>query len=333
MKFSIILPVYNCQKYLHEAIESVTKQTYTNWELVIIDDGSTDNTPQILDNISKKNKNIIVKHQDNKGQFVSRNIGVNIASGDYIMFLDADDLLHHNALMYVHNALKVDDFDIVTFNSTRDHNFINDKEVKFSIKPGEYKGCDYKIIKENICFGKSNALWNNAFKKTLFIDIAYKECFKYINFEEDVLQKLYLIDKAHSLVSIDKCLYFYRKNDNSTTASYSKTQLYSLVLVMKELKLFAKKWGGECITNSIIAEYMQYLYLLKISELSNASNKNKKNAFFEIRNTMIKENIFCNIKHIKIRLDNKLLLLCIERNLYYLAKLIFKFVEILKGLK
>ncbi len=93
MKFSIIVPVYNAEKYIVRCIESIKKQTYKNWELFIIDDGSTDNSWFLIQKLSQGWNNIEIIHQENKGPGVSRNIGITKATGDYIIFIDADDYI------------------------------------------------------------------------------------------------------------------------------------------------------------------------------------------------------------------------------------------------
>ena len=93
MKISVIVPVYNAEKYLKKCLLSVINQTYKDWELILVDDGSTDKSPQIIDNIGKRDARIKVIHQKNAGPGVARNHGLEIAMGDYIVFLDSDDFI------------------------------------------------------------------------------------------------------------------------------------------------------------------------------------------------------------------------------------------------
>ena len=95
--FSVIIPVFNGAKFIDNAIESVLKQTYSDWEIIIVNDGSTDNTSKVLNNYEGNDK-IRVIHQDNAGVSVARNNGVGVSKGEYITFLDADDVWHNNHL-------------------------------------------------------------------------------------------------------------------------------------------------------------------------------------------------------------------------------------------
>ena len=95
---SIIMPVYNCGKYLSEAIESILGQTYSNWELLIIDDGSTDDTSKIVDSYAEINTKIKVYHRENKGVSQARNFGLEISKGKLITFIDGDDIYFKNCI-------------------------------------------------------------------------------------------------------------------------------------------------------------------------------------------------------------------------------------------
>jgi len=93
MKISVIVPVYNAEKFLNNCIESVVHQSYTNWELLLIDDGSSDSSAEIMKAACKNDARIKEFHQKNAGPGIARNKGIEIATGDYIVFLDADDYI------------------------------------------------------------------------------------------------------------------------------------------------------------------------------------------------------------------------------------------------
>ena len=97
-KISIIIPVYNVEKYILKTIESVINQTYYNTEIILVDDGSTDNSSKICDEFSKRDNRICVIHQENQGLSAARNIGTNLATGDFVFYLDGDDYLENDAL-------------------------------------------------------------------------------------------------------------------------------------------------------------------------------------------------------------------------------------------
>lgn len=104
--FSIIVPVYNVEKYIEEAVFSVIKQNFNDYEVILIDDGSTDKSGQICDELAKQYPQITVIHQQNQGQSVARNVGIHEAKGEYIVFLDSDDRFAVNGLYNLNNVIE-----------------------------------------------------------------------------------------------------------------------------------------------------------------------------------------------------------------------------------
>ena len=113
MKISVIIPAYNAEKFLVESIESVINQTIDDFEIIVIDDGSTDSTLDILRNYEESYEDFIVICQDNSGPAAARNRGLDVAKGEYIYFLDADDVLELDALESLYNAAKRRKSDLV----------------------------------------------------------------------------------------------------------------------------------------------------------------------------------------------------------------------------
>ena len=98
VKISVIIPVYNVENYLEESLDSIINQTFTDLEIICVNDGSTDNSPSILNNYANKDSRINIINQENKGLSAARNSGLDVATGDYIYFFDSDDILELTAL-------------------------------------------------------------------------------------------------------------------------------------------------------------------------------------------------------------------------------------------
>ena len=113
VKISMIVPVYQVEKYIAQCIESVLNQTFSDFELILIDDGSKDNSGAICDSYAAKDDRIIVIHTKNNGAATARNIGLERASGEYITFLDGDDYLAENMLSRLYEEIENSDYDIV----------------------------------------------------------------------------------------------------------------------------------------------------------------------------------------------------------------------------
>lgn len=118
-KISVIVPVYNTEKYLHRCVDSILAQTYTDFELLLIDDGSTDGSGAICDELAQKDSRVRVFHQENGGVTSARKLGVKKSRGDYIYFVDSDDSIYNNALDVIY-ACMTDEYDLVVSNCIQD---------------------------------------------------------------------------------------------------------------------------------------------------------------------------------------------------------------------
>lgn len=211
---SIIIPAYNIEDYIGTCLDSLLKQTYKNLEIIVVDDGSSDNTGKIVDEYTVKYQNIKVMHKKNAGVSAARNSGINIASGDYIGFVDGDDTVDEEIFeILIDNAIKYD-ADIshcgykMVFPSRIDYYY----NTEVLVEQDNDLGLKDLIIGNRVEPG----LWNKIYKKELFEDIRINENIK-IN--EDLLANYYLFKKAKKSIFYDKCLYNYvlRKNSASTS--------------------------------------------------------------------------------------------------------------------
>lgn len=124
--FSVILPIYNVEKYLERCVESVLSQNFTDYEMILVDDGSSDFSPKICDEYEEKYNFIKVIHKKNGGLSSARNAGFEQATGKYILWFDSDDWVEKNTLSLIYNATKESEVDIIKFNYIR---HIDDNEI------------------------------------------------------------------------------------------------------------------------------------------------------------------------------------------------------------
>ena len=187
MLFSIIIPTYNREKFLPKAIESVINQSHNNWELIIVDDGSTDNTKSLIEDYQKKENRIKYIFQENKERSVARNNGIKNAKGDWICFLDSDDLYHETHLKVFYNFIKKNKFkDAIYFsgvsfgdyeNSNQNYDTSGKNNLEFVLinSLGAPRACCSKsILLENkfnpeISIGEDKELWSRiAIKSPIY---------------------------------------------------------------------------------------------------------------------------------------------------------------------
>lgn len=216
--FSIIVPVYNVEKYLDKCLASILRQTFKNFECIIIDDGSPDNSNAIIDKYVKLDERFKVLHQQNMGVSAARNAGLAIAQGDYIAFVDSDDYISNEYLEKFALKIANTDADIVICG------FI--EVLKDSQKTVCFEAPSTEVIKHNILADIWPSYpWNKCYKKYLFENIR----FPVGKIFEDLLTIPELCLSAKTIVCIpDKLYYYNRQNLNSITSNLSTEKRYDV---------------------------------------------------------------------------------------------------------
>ena len=219
---SVIMPVYNSEKYVSEAIESVCNQSYPRWELLIVNDGSTDHTPKIIDKYSEKDTRIKVFHRKNEGVSMARNVGLNQSCGDYVTFIDSDDVYHAERLERMVEVFEqYTDCDIVF---SRHEEFIGESNRDETICPGSLVISDENILIKVLSDTRNQFMCNMMLKS----EIAKKERFAQIRFAEDFC---YIRDCAwhcKQMAVLDEVLYFYRRDNENAMTSHFFSEKYIL---------------------------------------------------------------------------------------------------------
>ena len=200
---SIVVPVYNVEKYISECVESLVEQTYPNYEIILVDDGSTDGCPAICDGYEAKYKNVITVHQQNKGLSGARNTGIDKSHGDFIVFVDSDDRVSGDLLRTLYDLMTENDADIACASHIENG----------GVKVYSANEAVFHILKEDT--GLTTSAWGKLFKKELFNDLRFPEGMVF----EDYYTIPYVFGRAERIVHTDKALYYYRMNDESITHS------------------------------------------------------------------------------------------------------------------
>lgn len=251
--FSIIIPVYNVEKYLPSCLESVLSQTFTDFEVILIDDGSKDSSGQVCDEYAARYPEIIhVQHKPNQGLISARRAGLKLANGYYVCFLDSDDCWIVNTLSRLHETIEKTNSDIVLFRWNRiDENGVSVGESE----PGvfDHSGLiDKKVIFERMLSTSGlNSFCLKCCRYELFdIDTDYSNFYKIQN-GEDLLQSLPLMYKANTFYYLDEPLYQYRINMTSITHVYQKGQYRTMNIVRPLLYKYIEKMGLDTQQNRI----------------------------------------------------------------------------------
>lgn len=285
---SIIIPVYNQEKYLVETLESVRNQTYFNWECILVNDGSTDNSITIINQYLAKDSRFCLIDSENKGVSNARNLALKQVKGSFILFLDGDDLIHPEKInQALINFQKNNDLKIV-FNST-----------SYFQETIENKLYDIKIEADLLNFNDLLLFWGEkiilpihsaVIKKTLFEGIEFST---ELTAQEDWLVWLRLFKNNPKVLVLDAVLSYYRKHNNSRTQTISVKEDH-----FKALELFEKYIGSEYHKKLLIHQIERYYTranenALKLGEIK--KSKTYRAALF-IKSTLVKIKLLGIIK-------------------------------------
>lgn len=209
-KISVIVPVYKAELYLSQCVESIKSQSLCDWELLLVDDGSPDNSGKLCDMFAEEDNRIRVFHKKNGGVSSARNFGLDKMEGDWVMFVDADDALHVDTLLKCYNYVEKNDLDVLQFSYTRDEKKMGDfKPVDTSIySPEEY-------LNTILCQG---SVWGNLIKSQIIIKNGIRFDEK-MHLAEDQVFVYLCISKARRVQRIGTQYYYYRDNINSAMHS------------------------------------------------------------------------------------------------------------------
>ena len=221
--FSIILPIYNVAPYLERCIQSVLEQDMKDYEIILVNDGSTDHSPAICDRYAQEYTFIKVVHKENGGLSSARNAGLAHASGQYIWWVDSDDWIENGALRLIHDACNSQP-DVVKFNFYR----LSDEKrpVVTNLEPGQYDAAVIKSVVQEKAFceaGKfSLSAWSHVYRRAFLLAQDLSFVSERAVGSEDYLFNLCVFLKAESLVMIPQSLYVYIQRSQSLSQSYQR---------------------------------------------------------------------------------------------------------------
>jgi Glycosyltransferases involved in cell wall biogenesis len=305
-KISIVVPVYNVQNYLHDCINSIVQQSYQNIEIILIDDGSSDGSGDICDICAEKDNRIKVIHKKNEGVSVARNRGLELASGEYIGFVDGDDVIHKDMYTILLEAIYQREADIVICRFAK--LYLNG-ETSNAEEPLKFGVLDKSSIFDNLilpmCGSTLNALscppimGSNCrclYRKSTIDENNIK--FEKVRIAEDMLFQLNYLGQCNTAVVLENVLYFYRYNPTSATNRYItnlwetlNTQQSLVENTLKNLNLYNAK--------SLERLQAAWLYFMCWC-ITNEAHKGNNKSYKEIIKTMKKYSIDKKTKEVLV---------------------------------
>ncbi len=270
-KVSVVLPIYNVERYLDRCIRSVVNQTYTNLEIILVDDGSPDNCPAICDSWAKKDSRIRVIHKSNSGLGMARNSGIEAATGKYICFLDSDDYVSADIIKKGLESAEINNADIVLWgfkevdkkgNVTKEFipcsekNCFSGDEIQTIFLPALYKQSTNDKIISNLRI----SAWTCMFSTETIHRLKWRFVSEREIISEDTYSFLFFYRNISKVAIIKEALYYYCENETSLTRTYRKDRYDKI-----------KYFYGECVAaaeklnyNEKVKDALVYPYLANI---------------------------------------------------------------------
>lgn len=236
---SIIVPVYKVEKYINRCVESLVRQTYSNLEIILVDDGSPDKCPQMCDEWAEKDKRIKVIHQKNGGLSNARNNGIDKATGEYIVFVDSDDSIDPIFCEVLLDKLLETGVDIIGCGAYRDF-----REPVYELGETHFTIIKRPELMPYMLNDNFSAAWGKVYKRKAIGDVRFPEG----RIFEDTSTAYKFADNCDSIGFIDAGLYYYFKNTQSiTTTSFDFYKRYDFYWGYKQRYDFAKDNYPECL--------------------------------------------------------------------------------------
>ncbi|MFJ7680009.1 glycosyltransferase family 2 protein [Peribacillus sp. NPDC097198] len=314
LKVSIIVPIYNAEKYLSQCVESLVCQTYTNIEIILINDGSTDNSSTICEMFAQNDNRIRTIHQQNKGLSGARNAGIEVSSGDFIMFVDSDDWIESNTCEEAVKYSQTFNADIVFWSYTREYSdtalvkkvintkndveIFNKSEVKFKLHR-RIMG----LIEDEMRYPENMdslvTAWSKLYRRNILKNNEIEFIDTRIIGTEDALFNLYAFGFCERAVYINKELYHYRKTNLNSITKVQQADLYEK---WKNLFIYMKRYIEINSLEEIYTTALNNRICLSIVGLglnilnSNHSTRNRITLLSDILNDELYTSAYANLK-------------------------------------
>ena len=261
---SVIIPVYNVEKHLEKCLDSIVNQTYKNLEIILINDGSTDGSPEICSKFAQNDERIIFISRENKGVSASRNEGIELSSGDYFSFIDSDDYLEPDTYEYLIRIIEDKKVDIVNYEH---YITFSDREISHKVNECNYGLFNKKDAQRQLVYNVAFA-WNKLFSKETIEGLFFN---KEILRGEDRLFARQAFDKAESVWFDSRPLYHYvQSEDSAVRGNFRKSQLTAIKLYDIYNEFYSKKYPE--LLPKAIADLNTLMMMLYVDMWNDKSN-------------------------------------------------------------
>lgn len=333
MKFSIIMPVYNVEKYVENSIRSILNQTYKNFELIVVNDGTKDNSMEIISKIQKEDSRVKVYSKENGGLSSARNYGLKYAIGEYVCFVDSDDYLYTNYLETLYKEILKKESDLIFFGYNvdvvgSDENILEEFDICEKYQEFNKKN---KLYFENISM--IGYAWNKCFKRSIIEEnnLTYEEGTSYI---EDIIFNCDFIKKCNTIKIIPNVIYHYVQRKRETLGRKSYDNMLDMDLryskLLKQILLLfnnSRTETNKIVYNTLFDRIKWSINIIMFDKSISKKNKlTKINEYFSyVRNNIKKFN-----SNVVLTKKDKLFMFFVKTNFVRMFYLSNRFLSFLK---
>lgn len=309
---SVIIPIYNVEKYLKKSVKSVIDQTYSNLEIILVDDGSKDSCYKLCEELKKEDKRIIVIHKENGGLSDARNRGIDVAKGKYLFFLDSDDYIEKNTIKILYDTLKTDGTDMVVFDFIKI--FDTGEIIQENTTINAHDIIDANVLLKGIVQDKNwryVPAWNKLYKREIWTSLRFPK--GKLHEDEFVIHKI--LDKCERVSIIPNKLLYYVQRSGSIMNNISDKNRIHITLAFVERTNFYLEHGMENEASKMFLNTIdRYIYKIGLSD--KVENSELKHEIKKLYKKINKKNIGLksNIKVFLVIYFEKIF------NLYYFLK-------------
>lgn len=320
-KVSIIIPIYNMEKYLEKCIESIINQSYSNLEIILVNDGSKDDSLKICEKYRKIDKRVKVIDKQNGGVSSARNIGLNNSTGEWINFMDPDDWAEKDMIEFLITNAKKNNAEIVQGNCY--YNIGNKQKERKAINPNliirdkdkielfqlDIISTIYEERDNNVSLGPIRGVWGKLYKKEVLDNLRFNN--ELYAFEDGVFN-LYAFEKANRIILTNKYLYHYRKNLKSACNAYKSSWLTQIKQILVEVDKFVREKDKDVfyeVYNLLTCEMFTSSLTRSIFHKDNGKTiTEEKKILKEYINSEIFQNAFSNVNFKYLNKKQKLII-------------------------
>lgn len=251
-EISVIVPVYKVEKYLHRCVDSILAQSYTDFELILVDDGSPDHCGEVCDEYALGDKRVRVIHQENGGLSAARNAGIDVANGEFLFFVDSDDLIHPQTLEWERQALQESGADIAICSIQRFSNIDEIEEESDGVEYCELEA-EEKLFAENTDLARYVSSCGKLYRRELFSDLRFPagRLFE----DEYVIYRLY--HAANKVVEVKKTLYYYYINASGITQTLTLEKRFDEYDAQMERIAFYRDLGEQELHKKALLHFLR----------------------------------------------------------------------------